>query len=72
MACKTIYDSDLLEPRINSPLDVYSNVVEFVNDGSSDMSLSLSLNQRLPEETLPNGDKFLKFVTLSRIALSYF
>ena len=69
---QAIYDSDFLDSRINSPLNVYSDVVEFVNDGSSDISLTLSLNRRLPEETLPDGDKFLKFVKMPSRILSEF
>jgi hypothetical protein len=59
---QAIYDSYFLDSRIKPPLNVYSDVVEYVNDGFRDMSLTLSLNQRLPLETLPNGDNFIKFV----------
>jgi len=69
---QAIYDSDFLDSRINSPLNLYSDVVEYVNDGASDMSLALALNQRLPEETLPDGDKFLKFVKMPSPMLSAF
>jgi hypothetical protein len=69
---QAIYDSDFLDSRINSPLNLYSDVVEYLNDGASDMSLSLALNQRLPEETLPVGDKFLKFVKMPSDMLSAF
>ena len=69
---QAIYDSDFLDSRINSPLNIYSDVVEYINDGSSDMLLALSLNQRLPQETLPDGDKFLKFVKMPSQLLSEF
>jgi hypothetical protein len=69
---QAIYDSYFLDSRINSPLNIYSDVIEYINDGSSDMSLTLFLNQRLPEETLPNNDKFLKFVKMPSQKLSEF
>ncbi len=55
---QAIYDSYFLDSRINSPLNIYSDIIEYINDGSSDMSLALSLNQRLPKETLPDGERF--------------
>jgi hypothetical protein len=69
---QAIYDSDFLDSRINSPLNVYSDVVEFENDGASDILLPLYLNQRLPKETLPNDGKFLKFVKMPSQILSEF
>lgn len=69
---QAIYDSYFLDSRINSPFNIYSDVVEYVNDGSNDMSLTLSLNQRLPEETLPDDNKFLKFVKMPSQKLSEF
>jgi hypothetical protein len=69
---QAIYDSDFLDSRINSPLNVYSDVVEFENDGASDILLPLYLNQRLPKEILPNDDKFLKFVKMPSQILSEF
>jgi hypothetical protein len=69
---QAIYDSDFFDSRINSPLNIYSDVVELVIDDSSEMSLALSLNKRLPEETLTEGDKFLKFVKMPSQKLSEF
>ncbi len=69
---QAIYDSYFLDSRINSPLNIYSDIVEYINDGSSDMSLALSLNQRLPKETLPDGERFLKFVKMPSQLLSEF
>ena len=69
---QAIYDSYFLDSRINSPLNLYSDVVEYTSGASSDMSLALSLNQRLPKESLPDDDKFLKFVKMPSQKLSEF
>jgi hypothetical protein len=69
---QAIYDSYFLDSRINSPLNIYSDVVEYTSGASSDMSLALSLNQRLPKESLPDDDKFLKFVKMPSQKLSEF
>lgn len=69
---QAIYDSNFLDSRINSPLNLYSEVVEYIHDAAGDLALTLSLSQRLPEETLPEGNKFLKFVKMPSQKLSEF
>jgi hypothetical protein len=69
---QAIYDSYFLDSRINSPLNIYSDVIKYTNDGASDMALTLSLNQRLPKETLPDGNRFLKFIKMPSQLLSEF
>lgn len=69
---QAIYDADFLDSRINSPLNIYSEVVEYTHYGTRDQSLSLALNQRLPAESLPEDTRFLKFVKMPSEKLSEF
>ena len=69
---QAIFDSDFLDSRINSPLNIYSDVVKHITNASSDMSLALSLNRRLTKGTLPDGDNFLTFVKMPSQILSEF
>lgn len=69
---QAIYDTDFLDSRINSPLNLYSDVITINHDGTSNLSIALSLSKRLPKETLPKEEKFLKFVKMPSPKLSEF
>jgi len=61
---QALYDTDFLDGRINSPHNYYSQVKRIVVESGEPISINLSLDQKIPAESLPEDTEHLRFVKM--------
>ncbi|UTA48762.1 hypothetical protein L1F30_04260 [Simiduia sp. 21SJ11W-1] len=71
-AVQAIYDTNFIDSGINSEGNYYSeSKIISVEDGQS-LSLTFNLNKTIPLETMPDDERFLKYIKFKSPALSAF
>jgi hypothetical protein len=69
---QALYDTDTTFSYINAPLNAYSAPVEVVIHTSKAQTVTLTLNQRIPEETLPPDTETVQYIKIPSKLLTEF
>lgn len=69
---QAVYDTNTLDSGINSPLNYYSSVQKLELTQGKPLAFAFTLNQQVPEDSLPENKDLLKFVKMKSDVLTEF